>query len=397
MKKIYDKALLITFCFILFFVPIVSIAPIMLTDKEMVKYSFYENRDMALPPVLTVEGVLDGSYFEAWGKCYTDQIWKRDYFIEKYAKFNINILKRPVVNNVVVQGDLLLPFNDYYNAVDLKEKSDKMVEKINGLNEEVSAYGGKLIYVGIPEQSSAFRDKYPENFENNEKKLEATEKLFFEGLAKNEINYINMNAEFTKDNIEEFYFKTDHHYNLKGAFFTYQKMIDKINADYGQEIPVISKEEIEFRNFGNPFFGSRNKKIYNVINSDEKLIYYTQEKSIPFTRYDNGNKVQSKVINMPSSESEPITYLTYMGWDYAETVIQTDRESLPNVLIFGDSFTNPIETFLYQSFNETRSIDLRSYKDMTITEYVKKYKPDYVFIVRDDLSYFIEDGNGRIE
>ena len=95
-------------------------------------------------------------------------------------------------------------------------------------------------------------------------------------------------------------------------------------------------------------------------------------------------------------EGNSITYEMYMGGDIAETVISTGREDLPNILIFGDSFTNAVETFMYTGFNEMRSIDLRHYTQMGIKEYIDLYKPDIVVCIRDDTSYLLETGNGNL-
>ena len=68
-------------------------------------------------------------------------------------------------------------------------------------------------------------------------------------------------------------------------------------------------------------------------------------------------------------------YTAYMGGDIGETVIDTGRDELPNILIYGDSFTNPLECLMYYSFNEMHSIDLRYYKDMTLEDYIRLYQP----------------------
>ena len=88
---------------------------------------------------------------------------------------------------------------------------------------------------------------------------------------------------------------------------------------------------------------------------------------IPFTRFDNGAAAEATVYALPGSDAEPLTYGLYMGGDIAETVIQTDRPELPNALIFGDSFTNPVECLAYYSFNELRSVDLRHYTCLLYT------------------------------
>jgi len=86
-----------------------------------------------------------------------------------------------------------------------------------------------------------------------------------------------------------------------------------------------------------------------------------------------------------------------MGGDISETIIQTNRPNLPNVLLFGNSYTNALETFLYTSFNETRSLDLRYYKEKGILEYIDGYRPDIIICMRYDIEYLLQSGNGVIE
>ena len=100
---------------------------------------------------------------------------------------------------------------------------------------------------------------------------------------------------------------------------------------------------------------------------------------------------------LPDSEATFAQYNAYMGGDKAETVIQTNRPELPDCLIFGDSFTNALETFLYTSFDETRSLDLRHYTEMGILEYVQTYQPDVVICMQNDTVYLLPEGNGVIE
>ena len=80
--------------------------------------------------------------------------------------------------------------------------------------------------------------------------------------------------------------------------------------------------------------------------------------------------------------------------DIAETVIRTDRPELPNALIFGDSFTNPVECLAYYSFNELRSVDLRHYTAQSLSDYIAAYQPDVVLCVRDYQSLLLREFNG---
>ena len=96
----------------------------------------------------------------------------------------------------------------------------------------------------------------------------------------------------------------------------------------------------------------------------------------------------------PETAGEDVTYSVYMGGDIAETVIQTDRPELPNALIFGDSFTNPVECLAYYSFNELRSVDLRHYTAQSLSDYIAAYQPDVVLCVRDYQALLSREFNG---
>ena len=86
-----------------------------------------------------------------------------------------------------------------------------------------------------------------------------------------------------------------------------------------------------------------------------------------------------------------------MCGDISETVLQTDRPELPDALMFGDSFTNPLETIWYASFDETRSLDLRYHTELSLLDYVEEYRPQVVVCVRDYEQMLNLYGNGSIQ
>ena len=106
--------------------------------------------------------------------------------------------------------------------------------------------------------------------------------------------------------------------------------------------------------------------------------------------------MEAALYDLPDNETQTVTYNVYMGGDIAETVIQTNRPDLPSLLIFGDSFTNPLETLFYTAFNETRALDLRYYTEQTIQAYISAYQPDLVLCIRDNTAYLTAEGNGAI-
>lgn len=360
--------------------------------------SFFENRNLATFPVASVDSIKDGSFFTACEDYMIDHIYKRDKWMTAYTSMNLYSLKKPAVNRIVLADDLLLPLLDpippFHDYDDLGVRTAKDLAK---LKDAVESPGGKLLVMGVPEQYSVLRVRYPYPLFNNDVNLSAMETTFFGHLSQGGIDSINMRPYYEVANDSTcLYAKTDHHYRLEGAYLAYDVLCKKLH-EMGFSFPVTTEEDFDYIQLPNDFLGSRAKKLYGLSPVTEKTQIYKLKKEIPFTRYDNGKLVESSVFTLPPSDGVPVEYLIYMGGDIAETVIRTDRPELPNVLIFGNSYTNALETFLYTSFNETRSLDLRYYNEKGILEYIETYRPDIVIHLEYDLGYLLQSGNGVIE
>ena len=209
------------------------------------------------------------------------------------------------------------------------------------------------------------------------------------------IAYVDMGEIFDAEgHLPEFSSKVDNHYGLRGAYVTYRAAAERLAAD-GCALHVPEEgTDVTFSALPNPYMGSRTRKLLGLRGSDEKLLTASFAEDIPFTRFDNGAAAEATVYALPGSDAEPLTYGLYMGGDIAETVIRTDRPELPNALIFGDSFTNPVECLAYYSFNELRSVDLRHYTVQSLSDYIAAYQPDVVLCVRDYQALLSREFNG---
>lgn len=160
---------------------------------------------------------------------------------------------------------------------------------------------------------------------------------------------------------KEFYSLTDHHYTFHGALAAYQVLLRRINEDTGMGLKILTTDDMQIKQLPNPYLGSRNRKLHGLRYMGEHAAYAVLNDPIPYSRWDNGRRTDAPVFRLPAGDAVITDYGFYMGQDYAETIIRTYREGLPNALIFGESFTNAMETLLYTAFNETRSLDMRHY------------------------------------
>ena len=392
MKKFFDRAFLLGLMAFLLAVPA---ALLLWSRKETTAY--YENRTLAARPALTWEGVRDGSFGSALETWYSDHFPGRSTLLKADTAVQMNVLHRPVVNNMVVTEDVLLPKLDFseYTAAAYRHTAPNFAKDFGNLNAYIESLGGQFIYVGFPEQRVYFEDKFPAYLNSHAAEAEAADTVFSEALAGQGVDFLDMRQVYARQgDPAEYYSAVDHHYNYYGAYAGYRAILDKLSAD-GWELPVLTEADVEFVELPNPYIGSRNRKLYNLWENQDKAIILS-EPPVPFTRTDNGQPSTKPLYVTPALDYMPTTYNLYMGGDFAETVLETNRPDLPDVLIFGDSFTNALETLLYTAFDETRVLDLRHYKEQSLKDYIAVHKPDIVLCIQNDTFYYTAGGNSAV-
>ncbi len=396
MKKICERLVIVLFAAVIFAVPILTIY----LPKQT--YSAYENRDLAQWPKFSWDSLLDGSYMDALEDYYADHFAERDKLLEGFVGWQLHVLKKPVINEVTIQGDTLLPdlgfdqdANETYHT-----SIEQMADSLQQLNQTVKENGGTFYYIGVPIQQSILREVYPSYMDNRDSFRDYLETSFFSALQKRGVRYLDLYPYFAQKldkGGKRYYSKVDHHYTFYGALETYQQIMNAVNQEREEPLTVLTEKDLDLKTIDLPFYGSRSRKLYNQFRSSEKLIIGNPRNSIPFERVDHGADVPNTVYTLPDADAAYVTYDVYMGGDKGETVIKTNRPELPNVLIFGDSFTNPVECLLYYSFNEMHSLDLRIYQERTLTQYIESYQPDIVICIRDDTMYINNEGNGSFQ
>ena len=303
-----------------------------------------------------------------------------------------------MVNDIVTTQDVLLPFLDYseYTPAAYEATVGSMSEPFSKLNQHIQDCGGSFYFVGFPEQRIYFEDEFPDYLNNHENEAEAADTIFREALEDEGIAFLDMGEVYDDlGHPADYYSTVDHHYNYYGAYAAYRSILDTLAAD-GWDLPVLTEEDFTFRELPNPYIGSRNRKLYNLWPNEDRAVIAELKDPIAYTRYDNGELSDKPLYVLPAAEDLPTTYNLYMGGDFGETILETNRPELPDVLVFGDSFTNALETLLYTSFDEMRSLDLRHYTDKTLRDYITDYQPDIVICVMNDTFYYTPTGNGDV-
>lgn len=394
MKRICEWAMALLFSGVL----LVLMAATILLPKN--RYSYYENRNLSAFPEITAESVLSGQVFDDLDTLFCDYAAWRTPALKAVTWADLNVFHRPVVNDIVVTDDALLEqlYTMPDTADDIARKAADVAADNAALRDQIEAYGGHYCYIAVPCQYSYYEDEYPSYLENRSTYTAAELAALNSAMDAQGITHVDMGPIFDSlGHLPAFSSKVDNHYGLRGAYETYRAAVQALNDAYGLALSFPEEgTDVTFSALPNPYMGSRTRKLLGLRGDDEKLLIAAFREDIPFTRLDNWQEVASAVYALPATEDEALTYGLYMGGDIAETCIRTDRSSLPTALIFGDSFTNAVESLAYYSFDEMRSVDLRHYKTQSISDYIAAYQPDVVICIRDYEALLSRSDNGGL-
>lgn len=373
--------------------------PVLTLVGDQGSVSYYEQRNLASFPAFSSKAIGDGTYFGDINSFLSDHLCGRDNMLKANTEINL-CLRKPNVNGLVVNSDVLLDFHSYlrWDLGYLAEDSANTAKKYKQLQNMIQSYGGYFCYLGVPLQSSYYANHYPDYMADRLWHTNAIRKNFGKAMSDYGIPFINMYDIYNEMGLpQNYYYATDHHFTLEGAFETYKALLENIEQETTWSFDAYEKTDFEWKSLPNPFLGSSNRKLFGLWNNSDAIQLAYPKENIPFERTNNGKPVDSTIYKLPESEDELVTYSVYMGGDIGETVITTNRPELPNILIYGDSFTNPLEALLWTQANELRSIDFRHYTECTLKDYIAEYKPDIVICVRDETTFLSEDGNGITE
>ncbi|SFB04464.1 MULTISPECIES: DHHW family protein [unclassified Bacillus (in: firmicutes)] len=384
MKKIINILFISTFLIIIFSVGIISYV------KDDRPISPVENRTLAQRPFIDPKTIVSGKFFKDFETYFADQIYGRDHILKAYTKEQL-FLKRAIINDIVVAKNDWLLYEPSAAGI-AYEEMDKSLANLKTLADET---GVEVHFAAAPYKMNMLENIYP-TFINEQ--LGIKRQQYFMSHLPSNVHGINLyqsyKEEFTQDQLETMFFKTDHHWNIDGAFIGYQKIINGLsdNSKIFKGKPLEKENMKMVCNHEAQFVGSLNQRLYSMVNTEgEKACYYE-----PFFDADHGKvstktwdgKVYNNIKDIYASgvnRKDTIMYGHLFTWDYPE--IKFEYDNAPNdlhVLILKDSYGNPIQPFLAQHFSKTSILDIRHYQEKSIAQYVKDNKVDMILFVYND-------------
>lgn len=384
MKKLGNIVLFIGFLTIIFSFGILSLLK---TDRAV---SPVENRPLAQKPALTKEAALNGSFFKDFETYTNDQLIGRDDLIKNYTLTQIKMGKS-LINDIILTDDKWLLKNPAWTTK--YNEIDQAMPAVNDLSQFLKEQNIEFHFALPPSKTNALSFKLPSHIHTY-----AQENLnYFLNKLPADVKPIKLMEHFkknyTNEEIQSMYFKTDHHWNMDGAFLGYQYIMNTI----AQQSSIYKGKGIKTEDYtrtcapNTHLVGSFNNQLYQLIDATrEKLCYYTPKDGFNFT------SVAAKDVNGTvyrtldelygvEKQNDTTSYAGYYANDYPEIVIENNNA--PNdvrALVLKDSFANAIVPHLANNFKHTSILDLRHYHEKDVYQYIKDNNINMVLFVYSD-------------
>lgn len=203
--------------------------------------------------------------------------------------------------------------------------------------------------------------------------------------------------------LDEIFYKTDHHWNMKACFESYvviSEYFSVINRK-NKFSDTLNLDNYETLLFADTFLGSRGIKIGSKYAGKDDFYVYIPKYETSFTykhlakgiitKETEGNFSKAFLDFSILESNYNNKYNSFLNGGTTENIIInkliTDGSKL---LIIGDSFARPLTMYMSQNYSETRYVDPQKGRfDEDILDYISEYMPSNVVIVINGLNPLI--------
>lgn len=312
------------------------------------KFSEEENRMLATKPKASVETVMSGKFMSQYEKYKSDQFFGRDFWVSLKTKADLLLGKKD--SNGVFKGadGYLLEEISVLDEASYKENMDA-----------VTAFAArypdlKMHMLIAPNAANILKEKLPAfaATEDQNAQLKRTEEI----VSAAGIQWIDAAKTLNQHKNEEIYYRTDHHWTTKGAYYAFQEAAGALGI-LQEEMTAFVPHTVteEFNGTLSATSGYERSRRENIDiylpekNDTEVVVNYVEEKE--------------KSASMYSSEKleEKDKYGMFLNGNHALVDIKTTSEKNRRLLILKDSYANCFVPFLTPYYREIVLVDPRYY------------------------------------
>jgi len=336
------------------------------------------------------------------GAMKSDDLFHRDELLTLNGLYG-RMTERRLYNDVIRMKNGMLNMG----ATVLKPKTMKITEALSDLNTFVEEQGGKFLYVQFPGKYDRENELMPDGLSVQIRK-EITGLV--EDIRKAGVDVLDLQPVLavTAADIEENFYRTDHHWKPSAAFKATRMILDYLETIFpgaSFKSDIFDEKQWTLHEMPDQFLGSMGRRVgaffggvddleWITPNFETNLSFYCPDPEIFLTGDYETSFIRNIYLKRGLNKMRADNYFVYVGDNYPLIRTRnTEALSERKLLLIHDSFSIPVLTYLSLAFREVNSIDPRYYDESSIKEFVNWNQPDIVIMALSTYPNVIDHEN----
>lgn len=336
-------------------------------------FSENENRVLAQRPKFTMQALLEGDYTSEYEKYVTDQFVSRDTWIAIKTQIDI-LLQKDEINGVYLGKDGYLIEQHLPQNYTTEMEEEKLVL----LEELVKRWDADVMLV--PTADNVITEKLPFSAPYYD------QRPFLNKVKQRvgEEHYIDAYTMLREHSEENIYYKTDHHWTTRGAYYGYlawAKDCDKMVHNYN--INALKCVTSEFK-------GTLHSKTNLQVDAEQIGVFHNTFREGVKVTYDFVKTTDS--LYEKSHLDTKNKYGYFLDDNHAFIEIETGLNNAGTLFVIKDSYANSMIPMLASHYSKIYVLDLR-YFNSRLFSFMEMYEPEQGMdvLVLYNCIHFLED------
>jgi hypothetical protein len=346
-------------------------------------FSEIENRSLASFPKVNLANVENKKAMDGIENYISDHFPARVFWVKTKTAFEIAIGKREI-NDVYISKERFL---QKITSVD-----DEVINgNINGINTFANRYDIPVYVMIAPTSAGIYTENIPFDAPNLDQK-KYIENIY--NLLDEKVTPIEIFDDLYKQKNDYIYYRTDHHWATKGAFFAYEKAAEKLGFT---PLPI---DSFTIESVTDDFYGSFHSKVlYDNIKADTVDIYHNQS-GVELTKVERYRSLdtapnETETMYIRGDLIKKNKYTVFFGGDRAYISIKSSSKG-GKILVIKDSYANCFVPFLTEHYSEIVMIDMR-FINISLDEFLDMNEFDSVLFLYNAVSFNTDNNLRKFE
>lgn len=342
-------------------------------------FSENEKRVLSEAPQIDAAGIADGSVFRSIESYLSDHFPGRELWVGANAYLE-NAEGRGATEDIVRGTD------DWLFTAPVSDDRETLWDNMQAITTFAEKQSVPVTMMAVPSAGAVVSDKLPAlhlPYPDADLLEEARR------IAGNTLHWVDLYTDFcSAEQPERLYYRTDHHWTTEGAYRAYCLMMEALGQS---SVPHddFTVEQIT------DFYGTSYSKSGLWLTEPDTLELWTDSDIQAVTTVYDANRadpVTREGMFFREYLEDADKYPVFLSGNHARVHIETNADSGKRLLVIKDSYAHALAPFLAEEYSTIDLIDLRYFKQQTISSWLEENPADEILLVYG-LSSLAEDKN----